>query len=203
MQTKPSRRDTVAVLLFIAIGLSPSASAAHCDSLAGPVVQDARLALERGDPAPALKWVPSDREKEIRDAFEEAVAVRVLSEDAQRLADRSFFETLVRIHRAGEGEPFTALKPADDVDPGLVAADEALQGGSVDALADRLSAAVAEGVRKRFAVAAERRRHASASVPAGREFVEAYVDYVHFVESADRLTRSGAPHRHTEAHGSR
>jgi hypothetical protein len=198
-----ARLDVFGLVLLIAVGLIPSSSSAHCDSLSGPVVQDARLALERGDPEPVLKWVPSEREKEVRDAFEETIAVRVLSEDARRLADRSFFETLVRIHRAGEGEPFTGLKPANDVDPGIAAADEALQRGSVDALAERLSAAVAEGVRKRFAVAAERRRHASSSVPAGREFVEAYVDYVHFVEGVARLAHAGAPHRHHEEHAAR
>jgi hypothetical protein len=43
--------------------LLPSAGAAHCDTLAGSVVQDARLALQSGDVTPVLKWVgpPSKR----------------------------------------------------------------------------------------------------------------------------------------------
>ena len=41
----------------------------HCDSLDGPVVRDARVALERRDPTAVLKWVTAANEGEIRDAF--------------------------------------------------------------------------------------------------------------------------------------
>jgi hypothetical protein len=126
------------------------------------------------------------------------VAVRANSSDAKALADRYFFETLVRIHRAGEGEAFTGLKPASAVDPGIAAADKALESESPDALAQHLSTAVSEGIRKRFAVALERKKHAEESVEAGREYVEAYVDYIHFVESVNRLVSHGASHKHPE-----
>ena len=174
---------------------------AHCDSMEGPVVQDARLALENGDPTPVLKWVNKEDEGEIRDALKQAVAVRRTGEDAKALADRYFFETLVRIHRAGEGEAFTGLKPASSVDPGIAEADKALQSGSARELAKDMSAAVTEGIRKRFAVAVERKKHAADSVEAGRDYVEAYVDYIHFVESINRLASHGASHLHAESDG--
>ena len=60
-----------------------------------------------------------------------------------------------------------------------------------------MSAAVAEGIRKRFAVALERKEHAT-SIEAGRKYVEAYVDYIHFVEAVNRLALQGAPHTHHE-----
>ena len=45
------------------------------------------------------------------------------SAEARELADRYFFETLVRIHRAGEGAPYTGLKPAGrDLGPAVPAA---------------------------------------------------------------------------------
>jgi hypothetical protein len=179
--------------------LIPGPVRAHCDSLEGPVVQDARLALEKGDPTPILKWVKKEHEEEIRAAFRQTMAVRGKGEDAKALADRSFFETLVRIHRAGEGEAFTGLKPASDVDPGIAAADKALQSGSATELATQMSAAVAEGIRKRFAVAAEKKKHMDDGVEAGRAYVKAYVDYIHFVESVNRLASHGASHLHHES----
>ena len=189
-------RAPLAVVLLV---LSAAASA-HCDSLGGPVVADGRKAIESADLAPALKWVNAESETELRDAFERALAVRKLGEDARLLADRHFFETLVRLHRAGEGEAFSGLKPADAIEPGIAAADETLRTGSPDILADRLSAAVAAGVKKRFGAAAERRAHAEESVEAGRAYARAYVEYVHFVESVERLATRGptAAHRETE-----
>jgi hypothetical protein len=96
----------------MAICLLPHRAWAHCDSLDGPVIQDARLALEKGDSNPVLKWVKKEHEGEIKEAFRLSLAVREKGADAKALAERYFFELLVRIHRAGEGEAFTGLKPA-------------------------------------------------------------------------------------------
>ena len=127
------------------------------------------------------------------------MAVRGKGDDAKALADRFFFETLVRIHRAGEGESFAGLKPASYVDPGIAAADKALLSGSVHELAKHMSAAVAESIQKRFAVAVEKKKHVADSVDAGREYVEAYVDYIHFVESVNRVVSHGASHLHHDS----
>jgi hypothetical protein len=196
-----SQRFWICAGLFFAVAivsLMPGRVWAHCDSLEGPVVRDARLALEKGDPTAVLKWVTKEQESTIRAAFEQTMTVRGKGNDAKALADRFFFETLVRIHRAGEGEAFTGLKPAGDVDPGIAAADKALQSGSANELAQHMSIAVAEGIQKRFALAAERKKHVADSVEAGREYVKAYVDYIHFVETVNRLSSHGASHLHHE-----
>lgn len=177
---------------------APPVAWPHCDSLDGPVVRDARAALEAGDVTPVLKWVRQEHEAEIRDVFARAAAVRRLGDDAAALADRLFFETLVRLHRAGEGEAFTGLKRASDVDPGIAAADQALASGSSDELTEHLLAAAREGIRKRFHEAMALGEHAHESVEAGRAYVEAYVDYIHFVESVNRLVSHGAPGKHHE-----
>ena len=80
---------------------------AHCDTLDGPVVQTARIALEKGDIKPLLKWVRVEDKKEIQGAFEKTLAVRAKGAETKELADMYFFETLVRIHRAGEGVEIT------------------------------------------------------------------------------------------------
>lgn len=187
-----------ALAAMAALLAAPGAAWSHCDSLDGPVVRDARAALEAGDVTPVLKWVRQEYEAEIRDVFTRATAVRRLGDDAAALADRLFFETLVRLHRAGEGEAFTGLKPASDVDPGIAAADQALASGSPDELTEHLLAAAREGIQKRFRVAMELGKHANESVEAGRAYVEAYVDYIHFVESVNRLVSHAAPGKHHE-----
>jgi len=180
--------------------LSARTALAHCDTLDGPVVRDARVALDSRDVAPVLKWIAPDAEGEIREIFRQAVAVRALGADARELADRFFFETLVRVHREGEGEPYTGLKPAGtEVDPGIAASDAALELGSVDPLARMLSAKVDEGLRQRFARAAEARTHASESVEKGREYVAAYVAFMHYAERLHADASADAAHSGHEA----
>jgi hypothetical protein len=126
------------------------------------------------------------------------MAVRAKGEDAKTLADIYFFETLVRIHRAGEDEAYTGLKPAKSVGPGIQAADHALRSGSGSELASDLSFRVGAGIQERFALAHERAEHAADSIDAGREYVEAYVDYIHYVENVHRLVTEGVSHLHHE-----
>ena len=180
-------------IVLLCTALSKNAFA-HCDTLDGPVVQTARIALEKGVVTPLLKWVRPDDEKEIKAAFMKTLAVRKQGDEAKKLADKYFFETLVRIHRAGEGAPYTGLKPGEAVDPAVALADKALENGSVDKLVNVLTNAMANGIGERFAKAYENQKHADDSVAAGREFVESYVIFTHYVEGLHGLIKGGAAH---------
>ena len=172
---------------------------AHCDTLDGPVVTTAKTALNKGDVTPVLKWVQKKDEQEIKMAFENTLAVRKLSPQAKELADMYFFETLIRIHRAGEGEPYTGLKPAGTaVEPGIAAADKALDSGSVNDLVKEITEVVSAGIRERFNHAMEAKKHADENVESGREFVKVYIEFVHYVEKlhSDALMES-VHHAHT------
>jgi len=161
---------------------------AHCDTVDGPVVLDARDALADGQVTPVLKWVGPEHEKEVEAVFQHTLSVRQLGEPARELADRYFFETLVRLHREGEGFGYTGLKEdGSPVSPAVLAADLALESGSVDALVTEITGAIDEGVRRRFAHARETRAHAGESVDAGREFVAAYVGFTHYVEGLEAV----------------
>ena len=140
---------TLSVLSFLSIVYVGDASA-HCDTLDGPVVATARTALDKGDVTPLLKWVRPEEEKEIQAAFQKTLAMRVKGPEAKELAEMYFFETLVRIHREGEGAPYTGLKSGETVDPAVALADKALGSGNVDKLVRVLSNAMANGIRKRF-----------------------------------------------------
>ncbi|HQK28464.1 MAG TPA: DUF6448 family protein [Smithellaceae bacterium] len=174
---------------------------AHCDTLDGPVVRTARIALEKGDVTPLLKWVRASDEKEITDAFNKTIAVRAKGSEAKELADMYFFETLVRIHRAGEGAPYTGLKPGETVDAAVALADKALESGSVDKLVDVLTKAMSQGIRERFQHAREAKKHADESVTAGREFVEKYIIFTHYVEGLHGIIKGHGGHHDAEAMG--
>lgn len=201
MSTRKTRFVLMASLLATALVGLPRPARAHCDTLDGPVVKAARLALEKRDAAPVLWWVKPADEAEVKAAFQRTLAVRGGSPAARELADTWFFETVVRLHRAGEGAPYAGLKPAGaELPHAVVAADQALEGKvSVDALAKHVSGAVDAGIRQRFAETSARLKLAPKSVAAGREFVEAYVEYVHYVEGLARMAEGHGGHQPADA----
>ena len=116
------------------------------------MIKAAQKALETGNGNPVLMWVQRQDEAEITEAFQKTLAVRQLSPEAKELADRVFLrETLVRIHRAGEGAPYTGLKPAGrGLGPAIPAADQALEAGSAESLLRLLIGTVPDGVLGQF-----------------------------------------------------
>lgn len=171
----------------------------HCDGLDGPVVTLARKALESGNVNLVLPWVREEDEPEIRRAFDHALAVRKLGPQAKELADHHFFETLVRVHRAGEGAPYTGLKPAGrDLGPAIPAADRALEDGSIDKVARLLGEAMHKQLHEQFHNAIAHRKFDVNNVRAGREYVQAYVPYIHFVERLWEAATSAAHGHHPE-----
>jgi hypothetical protein len=200
-----TRANFLKVVLVTTIGIGiglfiPRIAGTHCDTLDGPVVTTAKTALEKGDVTPVLKWVSKEYENEIRDLFKKTLAVRGKSPEAKELADMYFFETLVRLHRAGEGAPYTGLKPAGAVEPPVAAADKALEMGNVDGLVKNITDHTAAAIRERFNRVIETKKHMDESVEAGREYVEAYIEFTHYVERL-HLTAHGAPGHHGEPEG--
>lgn len=182
------------ILMIGALILMGQPAQAHCDSEDGPIIASIRTALAEGDITPILKWITPADEAQIKNLFEKVRALRGQSEEARAVADQLFMETFVRVHRAAEGAPFTGLKPAGSIPPILVAADQALESGNVQALADSVASAVRAGIIARFNHAHEQSKHQDESVAQGREFVEAYVTYVHFVEGLHDYLGKGEAH---------
>lgn len=185
---------------LLVVTLAPLEVHAHCDTMDGPVIKDARAAFEARDVGPVLKWIKPESEKEIRVAFQHALAVRTLGAEARELADRFFFETLVRIHREGEGASFSGLRPAGtDFGRAVAAADKALADGSADTLVQLVALEAERGIRERLAHAAEARKHKEESVELGRDYVAAYVEFVHYAERLHDDAVSDASHAEHEA----
>lgn len=163
----------------------------HCDGMDGPVVQAAQRALAKSDVNLVLIWVQANDEAEIRKVFVKTMAVRKLNSEARELADLYFFETLVRIHRAGEGAPYTGLKPAGrDLGPAIPAADKAIEIGAVEPLVKLITGEATNGIRERFQKVTAAKKFNAGDVNAGRGYVKAYVDFLHYVEGLHRFVQA-------------
>jgi uncharacterized protein DUF6448 len=185
----------LATLLAVAF-LSIQAAQAHCDGLDGPVVKAAEKALSENNVNLVLIWVQNEDGPEIKQAFEKTLAVRKLDPDARELADRYFFETVVRIHRTREGAPYTGLKPAGrDLGPAIPAGDKALESGKVEPVLQLLSEKMEHGLRDHFKEAAAKKKFDRNDLAAGRAFVQSYVEYIHYIEGLYEAT-AGAAHGH-------
>lgn len=191
--TLPLSKHLLAIATTSALALSMATPAlAHCDAMDGPVITEAQQALDSGDISPLLKWVPPKEETALSESFDKTLEVRELGDDAQELADQQFFATLVEIHRASEGAPFTGIKPAGDIDPAIRAADRALEESEIDAFLSRVVEKFEQQARSRFEATLAALQHADDSPEQGREFVEHYVDYVHYLEEVHGVVSGNA-----------
>lgn len=195
---KRSLKNRLFPLLVISmLILSTNYSFAHCDTMNGPTIMDAKKAIDKNNVNYALKWVLPDHEKEIRNAFIQMMKVRGMSTDAKELSEKYFFETLVRIHRAGEGVPFTGVKPAGTpIDEKIMAADKSIELGNLSPLQGMVSAGDMPELTKRFEKVMSLKNFDVNNVAAGREYIGAYVQFFKFAEGEDEGT---AAHGHGTA----
>lgn len=177
------KKYMVSLWILMGIFIIPYASFAHCDTKDGPVVADANKAIEQNNVNYVLKWVQPADEKGIKEAFDLTMKVRELSPDAQALADNYFFETLVRIHRSGEGIPYTGLKPSGTpIDEKILAADKSIEAGDLSPLNNLVPKDKLTELKKRFDRVMSLKNFDVNDVQAGRAYVEAYVQFFHFAE---------------------
>lgn len=172
----------------------------HCDSLDGPVVKAAILALEQGSIDLVLPFVKEDGEDEVRAAFARSRTARNAGPEAREVADLYFFENVVRVHRRGENAPYTGLKPAGlDVGPVIPAAERAIETGSPDELVGLLSDAIHEEVKHRLEHVLALRPASGATVPEVRQYVEAMLGLQVWSNTVFTTLR-GDPHGQVGAH---
>ncbi|HQL44770.1 MAG TPA: DUF6448 family protein [Spirochaetota bacterium] len=158
----------------------------HCDTMEGPVIADAKKAIEHNNVNYVLKWVKPDAEKEIKNAFNLAMKVSSYGPEAKELSERYFYETLVRIHRVGEGVPYTGIKPAGiPIDEKIKAADKAIEEGNLNPLKNMVSDERFSELEKHFEKVMKLKNFNVNNVEAGREYVEAYTRFFHFAEGED------------------
>lgn len=173
-------------LLFALLVLVPRRASAHCDTEDGPAVSDGREALRTGNVNHALKWILPEGEAELRSIFDKAVKVRAVNIDAADVADRYFLENLVRIHRAGEGASYDGIKPTGtEIDPEVVAADEAMATGDLKPLMALIPADRHSELGRRFDKAMALKQFDVNDLPAGRAYIAAYVSFYKYAEGEE------------------
>jgi hypothetical protein len=186
-------KRSVAVISAVLALTWVAGAQAHCDTLDGPVVGAARKALDTNNVNLVLIWVQKKDEADIKDQFQKTVAVRKAGGQAKELADRYFFETLVRIHRAGEGAGYTGLKPAGKIEPPIAAADRSLETGQLQEVAALISKRTEQGLHRSFEAMMSKKKYNPNDVAAGRSFASAYVEYTHYVERLYNAAETLAP----------
>ncbi|WP_303905538.1 DUF6448 family protein [Thiohalomonas denitrificans] len=144
----------------------------------------ARKALAENDVKWVLPWVQKEDEEVVRRTFNQAIEFREKEPEVQQLAETHFLETLVRLHREAEGAPYTGLKPAGtDFGPAVPAADKALQTADIEPVIELLVKKVEKGVRARFTEIMDKKEaYTPDDIRAGREYVDEYVTYIHYIE---------------------
>lgn len=177
MKTKLFYGIVITLLLTLSSGLT----FAHCDTMEGPVVKAAKEALKKGDINYVLMWVKKDDEAAIKKLFTEVLSIRKLGKEAETLADMYFFESLVRIHRAGEGFPYTGLK-SGEVEKPIALADNAIVSGSIDSIKAFLNNGFEENLLTKFKAVLAKKSFDISKPEEGREYVEAYITFMHYVE---------------------
>jgi hypothetical protein len=177
---------------------------AHCDALGGPVANAALKALEDGNVNPVLAYAPAAAEPEIRAAFDKSRKVRTLGPDAQAFADQSFMETVIRLHRAGEGAPYTGLRPAGlDYGPVIPAAENAIETGDLTRLKTVLNEEIEDALNERLAHVRELQEaplepKTAAEVPHARARVNAELGFITFAEKVHRSVLGKGAEEHVD-----
>lgn len=199
--------EVVQVLVIVTIAsifvmFGPMMAGAHCDTMDGPTAADGKKALESNNINYALKWILPKYEEELRTIFEKSIKVRVLSPEAKELADRYFLESLVRIHRAGEGEPFEGLKPSGTpVDKKVAAADKCVEVGNLSPLEGLISPEELAELKEKFEKVMTLKDYDINDIQAGREYIEAYVSFFKAAEGEEHDHDHAHSHEHSHEHG--
>ncbi len=170
---------------------------AHCDTEDGPAATDGRRALATGNVNIALKWVRPEDESQVREVFEEALQARASWGELAEAAERWFLESLVRVHRAGEGATFEGLKPIGTAVPEPVrAADQALADGNLEPVLALVAPARRAELERRFRQALALKGFDDDDLAAARAYMAAYVSFFTYAEGDDHDHHVDAHHGH-------
>lgn len=186
IKSKKSKTFKTLLMALAIVGAIPTMASAHCDTMDGPTVADGKKALESNNVNYVLKWVQPESSKEIEQIFKQVTEVRKLSPEAKDVADKYFFENVVRVHRAAEGAPFTGVKPSGTpIDEKVAAADKSIEVGNLSPLDGMIPKEQTTELKERFEKVMALKNYDVNDVEAGREYIEAYVSFFKFAEGEE------------------
>ena len=183
---------TLLLMAFMFFAALPAS--AHCDSFDGPVIKDALTALKQNNVELVLKWVEPQHEKEITDKFNQTLRLKGKNKEINDVLETSFLETLVRLHREGEGAPYTGLKPEGSTTKLVQMADNSLAKKDVNEVINIVTSHLKEVLQDKYTKAIELSKTKENSVDEGRAYVEAYVEYTHTLEAIEHILHGDFAH---------
>jgi len=165
----------------------------HCDTMDGPVVKACRNAFEKDNVNLVLPWVRESDEGDVREAFKRVQRVRKKWDgESTDIAERWFFETVVRLHRAAEDEPFTGLKPAGmNWGPVVPLAEKAMETGNPSDMIKLITGDVERVLFERFMAMTNKKEYDVDDVAKAREYVRAEMDFILFAHKLWSYVESG------------
>ncbi len=189
---------TLLVTAFMLFAALPAS--AHCDSYDGPVIKDALMALEQNKVELVLKWVEPKYEKEITDKFKQTLKLKGKNKEINEILETSFLETLVRLHREGEGASYTGLKPVGSMTKLVEMADNSLAKKEVNEVINIVTSHLKEVLQEKYTKAIELSKTKDNSVEEGRAYVVAYVEYTHTLEALEHILHGEISHSEGNGH---
>ena len=189
---------SLGIVLVLVAGIVlalPGRGQAHCDSEQGPVAMAAQKALDTNDVKLVLPYVKPESEAELTGAFKQTMEVRQSGGKARELADKYFQEVAVRLHRAGEGAPYTGLKD-EPIPAAIQAADKAMASGSLTAVSSFLNTSIQAGLKEKFEAVVKAREEVEklGTTAAHRERVEAELQFEKYVYELYSTATAENPH---------
>jgi hypothetical protein len=172
---------------------------AHCDSYDGSVIKDALKSLDQNNVQLVLKWIEPQQEKEIVSLFNKTYYLKNGDQEVYSIVEKHFLETLVRLHRETEGEPYTGLKPAGSMTLLIEMADNSIAKNDVEKVIETTTTHLEKLLRERYTKVAELNKTKDNSIEQGRAYVAAYVQYTHTLETLEHLLNGPISHSE-EAH---
>jgi hypothetical protein len=165
----------------------PNEVTAHCDSVSGPVVSAAKKAINENNVNYALIWVKPESEEKIKKALKKAKKLMKNSKDKDEMdkIQKSFFETVVWVHREGEGASYEGIRSDDKVEPEILLADEAIDKSNLDKVLKQIKNKHSKHIILHlFHKILETKDYEVDNLVSGREYVNNYVQFIHAVEKA-------------------
>lgn len=188
------------LLMMMAFMLFSLSASAHCDSYDGPVIKDAYRALKANNVELVFKWIIPEQEEQIASLFKKTHNLKNGDQQVYSIVEKHFLETLVRLHRETEGEPYTGLKPAGSMTPLVAMADNSIAEKDVDGVLKTVNNHLEKLLRERYKKVVELSKTKDSSVKKGRAYVAAYVVYTHTLEKLERILNGHASHSEVAQH---
>jgi hypothetical protein len=145
----------------------------------GSVMDAAKMALDTGNVNYVLIWVPEASENKLKNLFAKTVCERRDRKDVQDIAFDWYFETVNRLHRAGEGTLYTCMNLAGLDERSVVPkVKRVIETGEAEEIIGFIPKTQEHDFRHRFRHVMEKKNYDVNNVVDGRAYVAAFTDFI-------------------------